>query len=148
MINTDFWIDEHNANPIILCDTRNLYLKFNIENDDNNSIILKFKNYVIYKFGFSGHETIPYHKYSEYNITTSTFYNIKSSYWINELKNIATQHPRYDEKKWDSYNHFIITFEDEMFECIAEKYEVTNEVNFDNISFENSREDDLDFLEI
>ena len=146
IINTDLWIQENDANPIILCDTNNLYIKFNIENDDNDSIILKFKNYVIYKFGYPGHESIQYHEYSNYNISTSTFYKVENSLWISELKNIANKHPYYNKERWNSYNHFIITFEDQIFECISDQYEITNEVNFDNIIFRNSREDDLNFL--
>lgn len=58
---------------------------------------------------------------------------IKDSDWINELKEIDKNHPYFNEDKWNSLNHYVTTFHDDLFECIAKGFEITNDINFDKI---------------
>jgi hypothetical protein len=33
-------------------------------------------------------------------------------------------HPYYDPHKWEKYKHYILTFHDNMFECVAKNFEI------------------------
>lgn len=129
-IETEFIINDGYPSPKIISDSYNLYLNFKIDDENDDSITLKFINYHIYKMGFPGNETLCYHPYSIYGVNTSDIYLIKDSKWINELKEIDKNHPYHNEAKWDSLNHYIITFHDDLFECIAKDFEISNQMNF------------------
>lgn len=68
-----------------------------------------------------------------YGINSTDIYLIKNSKWIEELKQIDKNHPYFNEDKWNSLNHYVITFHDDLFECIAKEFEISNQINFENI---------------
>ena len=49
---------------------------------------------------------------------------VQNSKWIEELKRIHKVHPYYDEAKWDNWNHYLLTFKDEILEIVATGYEI------------------------
>ncbi len=128
--------------PIIISNDSELYVSFytNKETDsidpykrnivyDTGVITLKFKIYLKYIFGIPGNETIEGHPYSKFGMKSYSFYELKESPLINEVQSIEKGHPYFDEKKWTKYKHYIITFHDNMFECIAQDYEIMKEKN-------------------
>lgn len=107
---TEFIIDNGYPSPKIVSDSNNLYLNFRIDDENCDSITLKFLNHHIYKIGFPGSETLCFHPYKMYGINSTDIYLIKNSKWIEELKQIDKNHPYFNEDKWNSLNHYVITF--------------------------------------
>ncbi|MGV0755488.1 hypothetical protein ACTS95_03850 [Empedobacter brevis] len=134
-IETEFIIDDGSPSPKILSDSNNLFLNFMVDDENFNTITLKFLNYHIYKIGYPGNETLCYHPYTELGINSSDFYLVNDSMWMNELREIDKNHPYFSDKKWNSLNHYIITFHDDLFECIAKGFETTSQITFENIIF-------------
>ena len=132
-IETKFIIDDGFPSPKIISNSNNLYLNFRVDDENYETVTLKFLNHHLYKIGYPGNETLYYHPYSINGINTSEIYLIKNSDWINELKEIDKNHPYFNEDKWNSLNHYVITFHDDLFECIAKNFEITNDINFDKI---------------
>ena len=56
-----------------------------------------------------------------------SIYELKNSDLIKSLQDIEKIHPQYNPKKWEMYRHFILTFHDNMFECIAQDFEIREE---------------------
>ena len=49
---------------------------------------------------------------------------VRNSRWLAQMEQIDSVHPTYDPKWWDRFNHYILTFHDTTFECVAQGYEV------------------------
>lgn len=51
-------------------------------------------------------------------------FEVKSSPWIRSLVHMNSVHPRHDPDRFADERHFIFTFRDSTFECIARAFEV------------------------
>ena len=89
--------------------------------------MVKFKTYLKYSFGLPGNETIQGHPYSKLGMKSFSFYELRHSDFIESLQHIESVHPYFDPEKWKLYKHYILTFHDNMFECIAQDFEVRKE---------------------
>jgi len=56
-----------------------------------------------------------------------SFYELKNSDLIKSLQDIEKVHSQYNPKKWEMYRHYILTFHDNMFECIVQDFEIREE---------------------
>lgn len=134
-------IDVGAPTPTILSNDNNLYLMFysNEEGDkaetlrernrnnvyDRVTYVLKFNLFIKYRFGMPNNEIIIGHPYFKLGLKPNSFYQLEGSDWIKELMKIDSVHPYFNEEKWTNYKHYIFTFHDNMFECIAKDYEIS-----------------------
>lgn len=133
-------MDFGSPSPTILSNDNELFIAF-YANRQNSSTIpqecntiydtgvfaLKFKVYLKYTFGLPGEETIQGHPYSKLGMKSYSFYELKNSDLIKSLQDIEKVHPQYNPTKWEMYRHYILTFHDNMFECIAQDFEIREE---------------------
>ena len=49
---------------------------------------------------------------------------VENSKWIEEVKKINKVHPYFDESKWKSLNHYLLTFKEQILEVIADGFEI------------------------
>lgn len=135
-----FEMDAGAPSPIILSNDNELLVSFygNKDSDiselhrrntvyDAGIFILKFKSFLKYSFGLPSNETIQGHPYFKLGLSVYSFYELKNSDLIRFLQNIERTHPYYNPEKWKEYKHYILTFHDNMFECVAEGFEVSEE---------------------
>ena len=128
-------MDSGAPSPIILSNDNDLFVAFYVDMDDLFSVpqernviydtgifSLKFKSFLKYTFGMPGNETIQGHPYAKLGMRSYSFYELKDSDLIKSLQDIDRFHPYYDGRKWKKYKHYIITFHDNMFECIAQDF--------------------------
>ena len=141
-----FEMDFGAPSPTVLSNDNELILIFYADSDektlalkerniiyDKGIIVLKFKNYLKYTFGLPGDETIEGHPYRKFGLNSYMFCEVEESDFIMSLQNIDKVHPYYNPEKWKFYKHYIITFHDNMFECVALDFEIREE----NISIYN-----------
>lgn len=143
-----FEMDCGSPSPIIISNDNELIIAFYADKESSLSLsipternmvhdtgifALKFKRYLKYKFGLPGNETIQWHPYTKLGMKSFSFYELKDSNFIRELEDIEKKHPYYNSQKWNLYKHYILTFHDNMFECIAQDFEIRQE----NISLHN-----------
>lgn len=95
---------------------------------DTGIVVLKFKTFLKFNFGMPGTETIHGHPYHKLGLRSCSFYEMLDSDLMKELQKIDQVHPYYNSEKWKDFKHYILTFHDNMFECIAKEFEV-NETN-------------------
>lgn len=132
-----FTIDYGAPSPLIIANDDELYLTFYIANEgyqhldiphqrsESNDIgicILKFKSYLKYTFGAPSNETIGGHPYYKLGMRSASFYELEGSDLVKQLQNIANVHPYYKPERWSLYKHYIVTFHDNMFECVAQEF--------------------------
>ncbi len=135
-----FEMDSGSPSPTILSSDNELFIAFyttkpRISNIpvmrntifDTGIVALKFKYCLKYTFGMPGDETIEGHPYSKLGMKSYSFYELRDSDLIKSLQEIGEIHPNYNPKKWEMYKHYILTFHDNMFECIAKDFELREE---------------------
>jgi len=135
-----FEMDYGSPSPIIISNDNELFIAFYGDKErltnqpherniiyDTGIFALKFKAYLKYTFGLPGNETIKRHPYSKLGMKSSSFYELQNSNLIKELQEIEKGHPYYEPNKWNSYKHYILTFHDNIFECIAQDFEIRAE---------------------
>jgi hypothetical protein len=141
-----FEMDFGSPSPTILSNDNELFIAFYADKESKSSVpqerntiydtgifALKFKTYLKYTFGLPSNETIEGHPYSKFGMKSFSFYELRDSDLIKSLQEIEKVHPYYNPEKWKMYKHYILTFHDNMFECIAQGFEIREE----NISLYN-----------
>ena len=136
------------ACPIIICDSMHLIVLFyldlfnfsepvssikerDVENDTGIAIV-RFNRKYIHKFGTPNDETLNAHPYYQIGLKHYSFFSVEDSDWIKEIKRIASHHHYFIEDNYNNLNHYIITFKEGVFECIASDYSV--EYSFDSMN--------------
>jgi len=133
--------------PIIISTSSDLILMFYVDlfdlpkitdrlkerdtESDSGVAIMKFKRRYIHKFGIPNDDVIIGHPYYKMGLKPYSFFSVNDSDWIKEIKRIEKHHPYFNEQGFDNLNHYIITFKDNTFECVAEDYFI--EYSFDSM---------------
>lgn len=124
--------------PIVVSNANKLMISFNVMDDkwsktginaNESTIDIRFNRYIHYSFGMPGNETLHEHPYANLGLESSSFYELENSDLIGRLRAIEKGHPYYDSESWTLYKHYIITFHDNMFECIAHGFDIISERN-------------------
>lgn len=135
-----FEMDTGAPSPTVISNDTELFIAF-YANKQSTSVIpqerntiydtgifaLKFKRYLKYTFGFPGDETLHGHPYRKLGLESYSFYELRNSDIIKSLQEIGKVHPEYNREQWKMYKHYILTFHDNMFECIAQGFEIREE---------------------
>jgi hypothetical protein len=122
-----FKMDYGAPNPLIIANDLYLLVAFQGGADtfeEEHVICLDFPGPRKHRFGRPNDETISGHPYYQLGLMTGGFYELENSDWIAELQKIASLHQYYDPNKWSKLKHYILTFHDNMFECVAESFTV------------------------
>lgn len=88
-------------------------------------ILISFENSIYATFGGPSSDTIYGHPYHKYGLSSCGFYQLENSALIQYLENINKVHPYHNSERWKHYKHFILTFHDDMFECVAVDFQIT-----------------------
>jgi hypothetical protein len=107
--------------PIVIWNERDAFVRFFTNNE--KAIIVKFKS-ADCRFGSPGDETISGHPYYKIGMESYSFYELINSDWIDQIIKIDSIHPSHNPERWKDYKHYILTFHDSIFECIAKGFEV------------------------
>ncbi len=101
---------------------------FKAENDltiDFGDAKLSFKSYLIFKYGYPNEEIyMHYDYYTQGSMHKYCLYEILNSSWVKELNEMNKVHQRHTNELFKSDRHFIILFQDEVFECIANGFSI------------------------
>jgi hypothetical protein len=71
------------------------------------------------RFGTPNDEVLHGHPLHGKGLEPYAAHLIANSAWLAELQRINSVHPYYDPARWLSYEHYLLTFHDDTFECIA-----------------------------
>jgi hypothetical protein len=83
--------------------------------------VATFELYKIYQFGGPNEESLSGHPLYGYGLApgTARTYRVKFSPWIRQLERMNSVHPNHAALNFDELTHYIFTFEDRTFECVA-----------------------------
>ncbi|MBI1216746.1 MAG: hypothetical protein GC185_13130 [Alphaproteobacteria bacterium] len=104
--------------PALICDEHNLFLLY-LDSAEEKTVIIKFQNFLIYKFGSPNDEALAGHPLYKAGLMPYGAFKVQGASWIAELEKMNAVHPRHNKDRFNAYSHFIFTFHDSTFECIS-----------------------------
>jgi hypothetical protein len=124
--------------PILLCDEQKTYLSYLIhyEIDYENPkpeyferkgeaiAIVEFELCSNKRFGSPNDEAINGHPLYSIGLGSYGVYEIQNSSWLRQLEIMNRVHHNHRPETFEKYKHFIFTFHDSMFECIAQSFKI------------------------
>jgi hypothetical protein len=108
--------------PTIAADDHDLSLTYCRPDGTRVRIVFTFP--LVHYFGPPNDETLQGHPLAAFGLTHYATFEVGNSRWIEELRKMNRVHPRHDDSRFDRYRHFVWTFHDNTFECLAESFEV------------------------
>jgi hypothetical protein len=87
-------------------------------------IELKFRYCDYYSLGPPNDEALGGHPYSELGLGPYSFYELLDSDLMVKLKSYNRFHRSNNPDSYRDYHHYILTFKDQLFECVATGFEV------------------------
>lgn len=116
--------------PIILSNEHITTIAYYVQEDfelygdeDERIAIVKFNMCHAYMFGPPNDEAFSGHPLASRGLKPYSSYIIENSSWINTLEKMNSVHPYHSPELFKDCNHFILSFHDSTFECIATNYE-------------------------
>lgn len=84
-----------------------------------------FSHVLTHRFGWPNVDVLNAHPLYSRGLRSYGMYEVKQSSWIRQLEEANSIHPMHRKHpSWlDKYRHFIITFHDNTFECIAREFD-------------------------
>lgn len=90
--------------------------------NDRGTAVLEFDSCLAFKFGGPNDELLQQHPYYKAGVGFYSFYEMIESEWLKSIIDLNRTHPRFSEYIFEDCKHYVITFKDSMFECIADSY--------------------------
>lgn len=85
---------------------------------------VRFEGVLSHCFGAPNDETLVGHPLAARGLTYYSMFEVLHSSWVRSLERMNVVHPRHSPSFFDSARHFIFTFHDSTFECVAKSCEV------------------------
>ena len=111
--------------PIMLADGGHTFLLVYLRDDDpvtgeERVGTIAFHGCVIEAFGYPGEDTLHSHRLFGKGLRYFDAFVVRNSVWLKEHKRIDSVHPTSHQPAWwDALNHYVLTFKDNNFECLA-----------------------------
>jgi hypothetical protein len=106
--------------PLILANGYGLVVAYEMASGGEQYAIVKFIRPLAHYFGPPGDETAQEHPLAERGLGPYAIYEIHNSSWIRMLERMNRVHRNHNAGRFDVLKHFIFTFHDQTFECVAE----------------------------
>lgn len=82
--------------------------------------LIEFKRCYSYMFGWPNDEALNGHPLYERGLRAYSAFEVKESSWIRQLERMNSVHPVHNPERFSVLNHYVFTFHDSMFECVAQ----------------------------
>lgn len=125
--------------PIVWADEHSLYLAYYLEtvnrdwdgasvrdvsesNADEPIAVVSFKHSYAHMFGPPNDEAFSGHPLASRGVQPYAAYEVANSSWIHSLERMNSVHQYHQPERFEAYKHYIFTFHDSTFECVAEGF--------------------------
>lgn len=110
--------------PMILATDNDLRLAYEAAPDGNNLAVVSFIRPEAHYFGSLNDEALQGHPLAARGLGAYGIYEVRESSWIRTLAQRNSVHRHHDAGRFDALKHFIFTFHDTTFECVAGQVQV------------------------
>ena len=112
--------------PHVVASERALRLEYNRFADPECSIVtVVFEHPSAHYLGYPNDEVIRGHPLYERGLCLDGFFEVVSSSWIRAMERANRIHPCHKAELYVGLSHYVITFHDSTFECVARGYSYT-----------------------
>jgi hypothetical protein len=127
--------------PLVMSDERLTFLAYIVEGEpeldgrvltDADLAIFKERVALVefhqcrsYMFGSPNDEAIHGHPLYALGLKPYSAFEVEKSSWIRQLERMNSVHPRHNSDRFKSLRHYVFTFHDSTFECIAEGHRIS-----------------------
>lgn len=94
------------------------------DTDDESIAIVRFHRARAVMFGPPNDEAFKGHPLAARGLRPYAAFEIRQSSWIRQLERMNSVHPHHNSERFFSLRHFVFTFHDTTFECIADRFEI------------------------
>lgn len=95
------------------------------DSEDETHAIVSFSSFKAYYHGAPNDEAFSGHPLSKKGLEPYGAYEVKDSTWIRDLIEMNRVHAYHSDEAFKDYRHFIFSFHDTTFECVAKGYDIT-----------------------
>ncbi len=85
-------------------------------------VCVKFIGPYVHMFGPPSEDTISDHPLASRGLDAFAAWEVLESSWIRTLEKMDSVHTNHNPCRYDDFRHFILTFHDTTFECVAFEY--------------------------
>jgi hypothetical protein len=110
--------------PLLLADDNRLLLSYLTAPQGHEIAIVEFAVPRAHYFGSPNDEALAGHALYGRGLLHYGIFEVHDSSWIRALERMNRVHPRHDPRRFDRLRHFIFTFHDCTFECVAESVSI------------------------
>jgi hypothetical protein len=117
--------------PMIWSDENSLLLVYRRQAEplhriQNGAVLVTFENYASYFFGAPNDEAFSGHPLAERGLKPYGSFEVKNSSWVRSLERMNSAHPKHHlvRDMLLKQRHFVFSFHDSTFECVANRYTV------------------------
>jgi hypothetical protein len=86
---------------------------------DRGRLRIVFTDPLVHYFGPPNDESLHGHPLAKFGLGHYRAFEVRHSRWVEELRTMNRVHPHHDDALFDGLQHFIWTFHDSTFECLA-----------------------------
>jgi hypothetical protein len=105
-------------NPLVVAGDFDLFLAYQVA-PGTGLVLIEFENPASHYFGGPSDQALNGHPLRGRGLDYYGAFEVYDSSWIRVLARMDRAHPRHDPRMFDGLRHFIFTFQDETFECVA-----------------------------
>jgi hypothetical protein len=118
--------------PLVLANDVGVVLTYETAPNGEEVVILKFTRPRAHYFGSPSDETITGHPLARRGLKPYGVFEVIGSSWIRSLERMNQVHPQHDQRRFERLRHFVLTFHDHTFECVAETVEAVDRLPNDS----------------
>jgi hypothetical protein len=104
--------------PVVLAGDFDLFLTYQVA-PGTGLVLVDFEHPLAHYFGSPNDEALNGHPLRSRGLDYYGAFEVHNSSWIGALERMNRAHPRHDPRRFHGLRHFIFTFQDETFECVA-----------------------------
>ncbi|HEY9685241.1 MAG TPA: hypothetical protein V6C86_26945 [Oculatellaceae cyanobacterium] len=86
--------------------------------------LVEFCNCLSAKLGSPNDESVSGHRLFGKGLESHVAQRVVNSTWLKEMETTDSVHPYHNHQRWLTKEHFIFSFHDSTFECVAESFKV------------------------
>jgi hypothetical protein len=106
--------------PLVLASDIGVVLAFETAPRGEEVVILKFVRPRAHYFGPPNDEALTGHPLARRGLKPYGVFEVIGSSWIRSLERMNQVHTQHDRSRFERLRHFVFTFHDDTFECVAE----------------------------
>lgn len=93
--------------------------------DQDGRAFVTFSSWVGSMFGPPNDEALDGHPLAARGLEPYRACRVENSSWVRQLEHMNEVHPQHRPGRWQKYTHYILTFKERTFECIARSLSVS-----------------------